>query len=81
MALLVDCSIHYRVLKFLYSRATIDRNFLDGLRGISLICGVWHLYKHVCNIMRHIFLPLFSHITAPMFGAVRAYITTPNSLS
>ena len=42
MALLVDCNIHYRVLKFLYSRATIDWNFPDWLRGISLIYGVWH---------------------------------------
>ena len=37
MALLVDCNIHYRGLKFLYSRASIDWNFLDWLRGISLI--------------------------------------------
>ena len=37
MALLVDCNIHYRVLKFLYSRATIDSNCPDWLRGISSI--------------------------------------------
>ena len=51
MALLVDCNMHYWVLKFLYSRATIDWNFPDWLRGISLIYGVWHPYKHVCNII------------------------------
>ena len=33
MALLVDCNIHYRVLKSLYSIATIDWNFRIG-------CGV-----------------------------------------
>ena len=51
MVLLVDCNIHYRVLKTLYSRATIDWNFPDWLRGISLIYGVWHPYKHACNII------------------------------
>ena len=75
MALLVDCTIHYRVLKFLYSRATIDWNFPDWLRGISLIYGVWHPYKHVCNIIWRKFFPLFSYITAPVFGAgARIYI-------
>ena len=69
MALLVDCNIHYRVLKFLYSRATIDWNFPDWLRGISLIYGVWHPYKHVCNIIWRKFFPLFSYITTPVFGA------------
>ena len=69
MALLVDCYIHYRVLKFLYSRATIDWNFPDGLRGMSLIYGVWHPYKHVCNMIWRKFFPLFSYITAPVFGA------------
>ena len=42
MALLVDCNIHYRVLKSLYSRATIDWNLSDWLRGILLFYGVWH---------------------------------------
>ena len=51
MAFLVDCNIHYRVLKFLYSRATIDWNFPDWSRGISLIYGVWHPHKRVCNII------------------------------
>ena len=69
MALLVDCNIHYRVLKFLCSRATIDWNFPDWLRGILLIYGVWHPYKHVCNIIWRKFFPLFSYITAPVFGA------------
>ena len=69
MALLIDCNIHYRVLKFSYSRATIDWNFLDWLRGISLIYGVPHPYKHVCNIIWRKFFPLFWYITAPMFGA------------
>ena len=69
MALLVDCNIHYRVLKFLYSRATIGWNFPDWLRGISLIYGVWHPYKHDCNIIWRKFFPLFSYITAPVFGA------------
>ena len=69
MALLVDCNIHHRVLKFLYSRATIDWNFPDWLRGISLINGVWHSYKHVCNIIWRKFFPPFSYITAPVFGA------------
>ena len=69
MALLVDCNIHYGVLKFWYSRATIDWNFSDGLRGVSLIYGVWHPYKHVCNIICRKFFPLFSYITAPVFGA------------
>ena len=59
MALLVDCNIHYRVLKFLYCRATIDWNFPDWLRGISLFYGVWHPYKHVCNIIWRKFFPLF----------------------
>ena len=48
MALLVDCNIHCWVLKFLYFRATMDWNWL---RGMSLIYGVWHPYKHVGNIM------------------------------
>ena len=69
MALLVDCNIHYRVLKFLYCRATIEWNFPDWLRGISLIYGVWHPYKHVCNIIWRKFFPLFSYITVPVFGA------------
>ena len=69
MALLVDCNMHYRVLKILYSRATIDWKVLDWLRGISLIYGVWHPYKHVCNIILRKFFPLFSYITAPLFGA------------
>ena len=69
MALLVDCKIHYRVLKILYSRASPDWNFPDWLRGISLIYGVWHPYKHVCNIIWRKFFPLFSYITAPVFGA------------
>ena len=69
MALLVDCNIHYLVLKFLYSRATIDWNFPDSSRGISLIYGAWHPYKHVCNIIWRQFFPLFLFITAPVFGA------------
>ena len=69
IALLVDCNIHYRVLKFLYSRATIDWLFLDWLRGISLIYGVWHGYKHGCNIIWRKLFPRFSCITAPVFGA------------
>ena len=69
MVLLVDCNIHYRVLKLLYSRATIGWNSPDWLRGISLICGVWHPYKHVCNIIERKFFPLFSYITPPAFGA------------
>ena len=69
MALLVDCNINYGVLKFLYSRATIDCNFLDWLRGISFIYGVWHPYKRVCNIISRKFFPLFSYITALVFGA------------
>ena len=81
MALLIDCNIHFPVLKFLYSRGTIDWNFPDLLRGISLVYGVWHPYRHVCNIIRRKFFPLFAYITTPAFGAVRAYITTPNSLS
>ena len=59
MVLLVDCNIHYRVVKFLYSRATIDWNFLDWLRGIWLIYGLWHPYKHVCKIIWRKFFPLF----------------------
>ena len=69
MALPVDCNIHYRVLKILYSRASIDWNFADWLRGISLIYGLWHPYKHVCNIIWRKFFLLFSYITAPVFGA------------
>ena len=69
MALLVDCNIHYRVLKFLYSRAPVDWNFPARLWGMSLIYGVWHPYKHVCNIIWHELFPLFSYITAPVFGA------------
>ena len=69
MALLVDCNIHYRVLKFLYPTATVDWSFPDWLRGISLIYGVWHPYKHVCNIIWRKCFPLFSYITAPVFGA------------
>ena len=69
MALLVDCNIHYRVLKFLYSRATIDWKFPDWCRGISLIYAVWHPCKHVCNIIWRKFFPLFSYINAPVFGA------------
>ena len=57
------------MLKFLYSRATIDWNFPDWLRGILLIYGVWYPYKHVCNIIWRKFFPLFSYITAPVFGA------------
>ena len=37
IALPVDCNIPYRVLKFLYSRATIDWTLPDWLRGILLI--------------------------------------------
>ena len=71
MGLLGDCNIiHYQVLMFLYSRATIDRNFPDWLRGISLIYGVSNRYKHVCNIIWRKFFPMFSHITVPVFGAV-----------
>ena len=69
MALLVDCNIHYRVIKLLNSRATIDCNFPDWLRGILLIYGVWHPYKHVCNIIWRKFFPLLSYITAPVFRA------------
>ena len=69
IVLLVDCNIHYRVLKILYSRATIHWNFPHWLRGISLIYGVWHPYKHVCNIIERKFFPLFSYTTAPVFGA------------
>ena len=51
------------------SRATIDWKFLDWLRGISLIYGMWHPYKHVCNIIWRKFFPLFSYVMAPVFGA------------
>ena len=69
MALLVDCNVHYRVLKFLSRTSTIDWNFPNWLRAISLIYGLWHPYKHVCNIIwRKIFL-FFSYITAPVFRA------------
>ena len=69
MALLVDCNIHYPMLNFLYSRATIDWNFQVWFSGISLICGVWHPYKHGCNIMWRKSFLLFSDITAPVFWA------------
>ena len=69
MALLVDCNIHYRMLKFLSSRATIDWKFTEWLRRISLIYGDWHPYKHVCNIIWCEFFALISDITAPVFGA------------
>ena len=67
IALLVDCNIPGA--EFLYSRATIDWNFADWLRGISLIYGVWHPYKHVCNTIRRKFLSSFSFITAPVLRA------------
>ena len=57
------------MLKFLYSRGTIGWNFPDWLRGISLMYGMWHPYKHVCTIMWRKFFPLFSYIAAPVFGA------------
>ena len=57
------------MLKFWYSRATIDWNFQHWLRGISLIYTVWHFYKHFCNIIWRKFFPLFSYITARVFGA------------
>ena len=69
MALPVDCNIHWRVLKFLFSRATIDWNVPDVLRGISLINGVWQPYKHVCNILWRKLFPLFPYSTAPVLGA------------
>ena len=69
MALLVDCNIHDRVLNFLNSRATIDWKFPDWLRYFSLIYGVWHPHKPVCNIIWRKFFALFSYITAPAFGA------------
>ena len=81
MALLVDCNIHYRVLKFLHSRATIEWKFPDWLRGILLIYGVWYPYKHVCNIICSIFFPFFSYITAPVFGVGACIYNYPNSLS
>ena len=44
------------------------------MRGIPLIYYVWHPYTHVYNIMWRKFLPLFAHITAPVFEAcVRMY--------
>ena len=66
MALLIDCNIHSRVLEFLYYRATIDWNLKDWLRGISLICGVMHPYKHVCNIVWRTFFLLFVYIAVPV---------------
>ena len=69
MALLVDCNIHYRVLKFLYSRATTDCNFPHWFKSISLIYSVWQPYQHVFNIMWRKFFPLFSYIIAPVFWA------------
>ena len=69
MALLVDLIIHYRVRKILYSRATIDWNFPDWLQVISVIYGLWHTYKHGCNIIWRTFFPLISYITAPVFEA------------
>ena len=68
MALLVDCNIHYWVLKFLYSRATIDWNLRDSLRGISQSYGLWHPYKHVSNTIGRKFFPLFAYINAPVLG-------------
>ena len=77
MALLVDCNIHYPMLNFLYSRATIDWKFLVWLRGISVICGVWHPYKHGCNIMWRKSFLLFSDITAPVFWACACMYNHP----
>ena len=39
------------------------------MQGIPLIYGVWHPYKHVCNITWRKFFLLFAHITAPVFEA------------
>ena len=46
----------------------MDLNFPDWFWGISLIHGVWHPYKHVCNIIWRKFFALFSHITTPVLG-------------
>ena len=81
MALLVDCNIHYRVLKFLYSRATMDWSFPDCLRGILLI--------YVCGTPTNMFaissgvnsFLCFRTSPLPCLGLGHAYITTANSLS
>ena len=69
MASLVDCNIHYQVLKILYSRAIIDWSFPDRSRGIWLIYGVRHPHKRFWHIIRRKLFPLFSYVTAPVFGA------------
>ena len=81
MAWLVDCNIHYRLLKFLYSRATIEWNFPDWLRGILLIYGVWHPTNMFAISSGVNSFLCFRTSPLPFLGPVRAYITCPNSLS
>lgn len=62
LPLLVDCNIHYRILKLMYSKHTVNYNVTGWLHEIPLIYGVWHPYKHLCNLVFRSFLPFFAYV-------------------
>ena len=59
---LADEKVHYRMLRFMYSRTFSAFHIRESLPGMVFVYGVWHPYKFLCHHIHRQFFGVFTHL-------------------
>ena len=62
LPLLIDSNIYYQIVKLMHCKYLDQYDFGAWMRNLPMIYGVWHPYKHVCNVFFRRWLPLLAHL-------------------